>query len=252
MSEPKTVVELKNVDVVYPSGVHALNHITYDLYEGDFLSVIGPNGGGKSTLINVLLGILTPTYGSVRLFGQPVSPSSLSKVGYVPQKTAAMDVNFPSTVYETVLLGRVPRVGLFHSLKREDYLKADEALVLLGLSDLRDRRIGQLSGGQSQRVLVAKALAGEPELLILDEPTSGVDSPSRAEFYKALEILNKEKKITIILASHDISVVTRLANRVMCLNGSLFFCGPISELSDQIFHQVYDHPVELMKHGDHP
>jgi zinc transport system ATP-binding protein len=250
--EAKAIVELRDVGVVYPGGIHALEHISLEVYDGDFVGVMGPNGAGKSTLLNVLLGLTPPSSGSVRLFGQPVSGASLRKIGYVPQRTIGIDVNFPSTVYETVLLGRVPHAGLFHRLTNGDYRAAEEALTLLGIADLRNRKIGQLSGGQFQRVLVAKALAGKPKLLILDEPTSGVDTASRAGFYETLGVLNKEKKITIILSSHDVAVVTKLANRVICLNGSLFFCDHTSELTGEILSSMYEYQVELMKHHDHP
>jgi zinc transport system ATP-binding protein len=246
------VVELKDLEVTYENGVHALEPVTLDIYDGDFVGVIGPNGSGKSTLLKVILNLVLPSHGSVKLFGQPISTASLRKVGYVPQKTTATDVNFPSTVFETVLMGRVPHAGLFHRLGHEDHDKVEEILESLSLHDLRNRKIGQLSGGQSQRVLVAKALAGEPKLLILDEPTSGIDAPARAEFYKTIETLNHEKRITIMLSSHDIGVVTKLATKVVCLGGSPQFCGLTSDLSGEVLAKMYPHPTELMNHVDHP
>jgi zinc transport system ATP-binding protein len=150
---------------------------------------------------------------------------NLKYVGYVPQKAHTQDPNFPFSVFETVMLGRVPRTRLFHRLGKRDRQKVEEVLKLFGIYGLKDRMIGQLSGGQSQRVFVAKAIASEAKLLLLDEPTSGVDAASKTEFYNILERLNKQMGITIILSSHDIGVVTKLANRVVCINSSLFFCG---------------------------
>jgi zinc transport system ATP-binding protein len=249
MSDKKTVARFIDVDVSYSGGVDALNHVSLDVYEGDFLGVIGPNGAGKTTLLNVLLGLTPPSRGSVSLFGGHVSPSGLRRVGYVPQKVATADANSPFTVYETVLMGRAPRAGLLHRLGRKDHDRAEEVLKLLGIHDLMSRKMGELSGGQSQRVLIAKALASEPDLLILDEPTSGVDSPSRIEIYRILSELNRERGITMMLSTHDIGVVKRLTNRAAFLHGFLIFQGPTSELSDQVLSKMYDYPIEVTEDG---
>ena len=249
MPGEKTIAKFVDVDVTYGGDVDALRHVSLAVDEGDFLGVIGPNGAGKTTLLKVLLGLMPPSHGSVSLFGKPVSTAALRRVGYVPQKNATTDTNSPFTVYETVLLGRAPRAGLLHRLKQEDHHKTDEILVLLSLYDLRNRKIGQLSGGQSQRVLIAKALAGDPDLLILDEPTSGVDSPSRIEIYRILRELNREKGMTMMLSTHDIGVVKRLTNRAVFLHGSLLFYGPTSELSDQVLSKMYDYPIEVTEDG---
>ena len=127
--------------------------------------------------------------------------------------------------------------------------KVEETLKLFGIYELKDRKIGQLSGGQSQRVFLAKAMVAEPKLLLLDEPTSGVDTTSKKEFYNILERLNKERGITVILSSHDIGVITKIANRVLCINRSQFFCGENEDFSADVeIHKMYDHPVELMEH----
>jgi len=249
MSDKKTVARFVDVDVSYGGGVDALSHVSLDVYEGDFLGVIGPNGAGKTTLLNVLLGLTPPSGGSVSLFGGPVSTAGLRRVGYVPQKVATAEVNSPFTVYETVLMGRAPRAGPLHRLGHEDRDRAEEVLRLLGIHDLMRRKMGELSGGQSQRVLIAKALAGEPDLLILDEPTSGVDSPSRIEIYRILSELNRERRMTMMLSTHDIGVVKSLTNRAAFLHGSLLFLGPTSELSDQVLSRMYDYPIEVTEDG---
>jgi zinc transport system ATP-binding protein len=151
------------------------------------------------------------------------------------------------------MIGRTPHAGLFHGMGAEDRQKVEETLKLFGIYELKDRKIGQLSGGQSQRVFLAKAMVAEPKLLLLDEPTSGVDTTSKKEFYNILERLNKERGIAVILSSHDIGVITKIANRVLCINRSQFFCGENEDFAADIeIHKMYDHPVEIMEHHDHP
>lgn len=251
--EAKPIVEIRDVSVRYPNGVLALDGITLDVNEKDLIALIGPNGAGKSTLIKVILGLIKPTAGLVRLLGNEDLSKNLKYVGYVPQSAQARDVNMPFSVFETVMLGRTPQVGLFHGAGAKDRQKVEEALKLFGIFDLKDRKIGQLSGGQSQRVFLAKAMVADPKLLLLDEPTSGVDTTSKAEFYQTLERLNKETEITVVLCSHDIGVITKIANRVLCINRSQFFCGENADFNASTeIHKVYNHPVEIMDHADHP
>ena len=253
MDAANPILELHEVSVRYANGILALDKITLDVNAQDIIALIGPNGAGKSTLLKVILGLVKPTSGSVRLFGSQELAKNLKYVGYVPQNAQARDTNLPFNVFETVMLGRTPLAGLFHGANARDWQKVVEVLKMFGIFELKDRRIGQLSGGQSQRVFLAKAMVAEPKLLLLDEPTSGVDTTSRGEFYRLLERLNKEKGITVILCSHDIGVITKIANRVLCINRSQFFCGENAdfEASTEI-RKLYDHPVELMDHDDHP
>jgi zinc transport system ATP-binding protein len=251
MSLGNVVVELEKVGVRYSNGFQALVDVTAQVYEGDFLGLIGPNGSGKTTMIGTILGLVKPTTGSVKLFGQPLNRKNLRRVGYVPQKTMLSDTIFPSTVFETVLMGRVVHTGLLHRYGRADYRKVEEELEHLSIHDLRDRKIGELSGGQSQRVLLAKALASDPQLLILDEPTSGVDARSAAEFYETLKHLNRDHGISVMLVSHDIGLVSKLTNRVACLNGGVCFQGSTYDFTNNpsVLSEVYGYPVELVKHG---
>lgn len=247
------IVELQNVSVKYSNGVVALEGINVDVNQNDLIALIGPNGAGKSTLLKVILGLIKPTSGTVKLFGCQDLGKNLKHVGYVPQTAQARDPNLPFSVYETVLLGRTPVAGLFHGMHSEDRDRVNETLKMFGIYDLKDRKIGQLSGGQSQRVFLAKAMVAEPKLLLLDEPTSGVDTTSKKEFYGTLERLNKEHGITVILSSHDISVITKIANRVLCVNKSQFFCGENEAFdADTELHKMYEHPVEIVDHHGHP
>jgi zinc transport system ATP-binding protein len=249
----KPIVELRDICVRFANGVMALDGITLDVNNLDLIALIGPNGAGKSTLLKVILGLIKPTSGSIKLFGSEDLTQNLKYVGYVPQSAQARDPNLPFTVFETVMLGRTPQAGLLHRVDTNDKRKVEETLKLYGILDLKDRRIGQLSGGQAQRVFLAKAMVVEPKLLLLDEPTSGVDTTSKAEFYSTLERLNKEKGITVILSSHDVGVITKIANRVLCINRAQFFCGENADFrASAELHKVYGHPVEIMDHDDHP
>jgi zinc transport system ATP-binding protein len=230
------IVELREVSVEFPGGILAVDRVSLRVFPGELLGLIGPNGAGKSTLISVLLGLERPTRGTVRLFGQPLSAQSLKDVGYVPQLPRATYPDFPASVTETVLLGRAARSGPFQRLTRRDREKAAEILRLLDIERLADRRIGQLSGGETQRVFLGKSLAGDPRLLILDEPTTGIDARSRREFYQTLARLNRDAGITIILTSHDVHSVTRLATRIAFMNRSIFFDGDPGEFARHPIH----------------
>jgi zinc transport system ATP-binding protein len=253
LEQVNPIVEIRDLSVRYPNGVLALEDINVDVNERDLIALIGPNGAGKSTLLKVILGLIKPTSGSVKLFGTQELSKNLKYVGYVPQSAQARDSNMPFSVYETIMLGRTPHAGLFHGFGAQDKQKVEEMLKLFGIYDLKDRKIGQLSGGQSQRVFLAKAMVGEPRLLLLDEPTSGVDTTSKSEFYNVIERLNKERGITVIISSHDIGVITKIVNRVLCINRTQFFCGENADFSASIeIPKMYNHAVELMKHDDHP
>jgi zinc transport system ATP-binding protein len=249
----RPIVEIRDLSLKYANGVIALQSINLEVNPKDFIALIGPNGAGKSTLLKVILGLLKPTSGSVSLFGCSDLNKNLKYVGYVPQSAQARDPNLPFNVYETVMLGRIPLKGLFHGMSAKDREKVDEALKMFGIFGLKNRKIGQLSGGQSQRVFLAKAMVAEPKLLLLDEPTSGVDASSKKEFYDILERLNNETDLTVILSSHDISVITKIANRILCINRSQFFCGEKEDFSAETeIPKMYEHPVEIVEHHDHP
>ena len=213
------VVEIKNLTVRYDS-VKALDDVSFVINQNDFLGIIGPNGAGKSTLFSCMLGLLQNYEGEIKFFGQDIKKSKkyLKEIGYVPQKPI-FEKNFPATVKEVV------RMGLPRNVPEK---RVDEVLQQVWIHELANRRIGELSGGQQQRVFIAKALVSEPKILILDEPVTGIDASSTEIFYSILRDLNQNQNITIIWSSHDLDAVNKLANKVACLNKTLFFHG-ISE-----------------------
>ena len=213
------IVEIKNLTIQYP-GIKAVDNVSFSVEQNDFLGIIGPNGAGKSTLFSCMLGLNNQYDGSISFFGKNIRESKkyLKDIGYVPQKPI-FEKNFPATVREVV------RMGL---RKKSDENRVDKVLQDVWIHELSHKRIGELSGGQQQRVFIAKALVGEPKILILDEPVTGIDTQSTELFYGILRDLNKKQNITIIWSSHDLDAVNRLANKVACLDRTLFFHG-ISE-----------------------
>ncbi len=217
------LVEIENLTVNY-DGILALDNVSLSVEEKDFLGIIGPNGAGKTTLFSCMLGLLNNYQGEIRFFGTNIRKSKqyLHQIGYVPQKPV-FEKNFPATVAEVV------GMGLTKNQKEETI---DKVLQKVWLHELSHRRIGDLSGGQQQRVFIAKALANDPQILILDEPVTGIDSQSKDLFYQILLDLNKKDNITIIWSSHDLDAVAKLATKVACLNLTLFFHG----ISEEFFH----------------
>lgn len=228
-----SVVELENVSFSY-GGTLVLDNITFAVNRGDLLGMIGPNGAGKTTLFSCMLGLLGGYKGSIRIFGEDIRKNSsvFRRIGYIPQRMA-VERNFPATVEEVVSL------GITHSKKeKSDKERISAAIETVGLTAFRDRRIGEMSGGQQQRVLIAKAVVNDPELLILDEPATGIDFETQNRFYALLKKLNQEQKITIIWSSHDLDAVNRLASVVACINRSMFFHGET--------HEFFENP-DLLK-----
>jgi zinc transport system ATP-binding protein len=206
-----------------------LQDVTMTIAPGEFLGLLGPNGSGKTTLLKILLGLWRPTRGRVQLFGVDVASfRDWHRVGYVPQKAAAFEPRFPASVLEVVISGRCRRAGLGRRFRAEDRTAALDALHTVGMLDARDRLIGELSGGQQQRVFIARALVTHPELLVLDEPTVGVDIEAQDRFYALLRALNQDGA-TLVLVSHDIGVVAKEVTRVACLNRELYFHGEPGE-----------------------
>lgn len=225
MSEPDVLFDLTDVSFRYGSE-QILDSVSLKVHRGDFLALLGPNGSGKSTLIRVMLGLQNPSSGRIRIMGRDLSAfTAWDRVGYVPQKITDLDPLFPASVREVVAMGILPHKSWPRFLGSRDESVIDEALDLMEMRKYKNRRIWALSGGQQQRVFIARALASQPEILVLDEPTAGVDGATQERFYDMLEHVNKEKGVTMILVTHDIGVVTKHVNKVACLNQKLVFHG---------------------------
>lgn len=237
MSAP--VIEIENLSFSY--GVEpVLEDVSLTVNRGDVLGLIGPNGSGKTTLLKLILGLLTPQQGAIRLFGQELHRfHERARVSYVRQRSWDFERNFPAAVEELVRMGRVPRLrwGLWG---RADTEAVDRAMRAVHIEGLRARPISALSGGQQQRVFLARALAQEPDLLLLDEPTAAVDPKVEAEFYELLAHLNREQGLTIVLVSHDIEAIVKQVTKIACLNKKLLFCGTPQEcLASDLLERVY-------------
>jgi zinc transport system ATP-binding protein len=225
----ESVIDLSEVTFGYTT-TPVVEDISLTIESGEYAAIVGPNGSGKSTLMQLVLGLLQPDRGGVSLFGEPAHAfDDGGRLGYVAQQASAAK-EMPITVREVVKMGRFPHVG-FGWLSAEDWEIVDEAIRTVGMADFSDRRITQLSGGQRQRAFIARALAGEAELLVLDEPTVGVDAESVDAFYGLLDALN-DRGITILLVEHDLRAVTEHARRVVCLNREVYFDGPTAEFVD--------------------
>ena len=237
------VISVEDVWVQY-NGVTVLEDITLSVQNRDFLGIIGPNGGGKTTLLKVILGLIKPNRGRVTVLGGPPEEGRRF-IGYVPQLTQ-FDREFPATALDVVLMGRLGRKGLLRRYTEEDMEIAYKALESVEILDLKDRQVGKLSGGELQRVFLARALAADPKILLLDEPTASIDEPTKTELYELLKGLNRE--ITIILVSHDIGVISSYVDKIACLNRRLFYHGS-KEITAETIEETYRCPVELLAHG---
>ncbi len=249
MQDVVVAVSVKNLTYAYqasPSSFSSpvLDNISFSVNKGDLLGVIGPNGAGKSTLFSCMLGLLKDYQGEVRIFDQDTRKNNfiLQNIGYIPQQKS-IEQGFPATVEEIVSLGMIGK-----NISKE---KVVSALKMVDLSGQNNKRIGELSGGQQQRVLIAKALVNEPKLLILDEPTTSVDVETQNKFYTLVKNLNQKNKISIIWASHDLDAVNKIANKVMCLNRSMFFHGDTSEFfaSDELIRMYSESSMQLHMHS---
>ena len=264
----KNVLEVEDLSVSF-NGHLAVDHVSFDVQEGDLLGIIGPNGSGKTTLFRAILG-LQQYSGKVRLFGFEGSKynSLLPLIGYVPQRVS-FEPNFPATVYDIVSMGIISNKKLvkgaklvqqcgccwnmvYKNIKNKDD-KITEALKTVGLEYLRNRRIGEVSGGELRRVFIARCLVKDPLMLILDEPATSVDVESSTKFYNAIKKINEENNITILWSSHDLGAVSKYANKVACMNKKLFFHGEKEKFfSDKELLKTYtESSMQMHMHHHH-
>lgn len=254
MNNKDSIVEINHVSYRYEKE-QVLEDIHLSIPKGAFLAIVGPNGSGKSTLIKLLLNLLKLQKGKILLFGEEIEKfKDWQKVGYVSQKANSFNSGFPATVYEVVASGLTKRLGLFRFLKKEDKQKILDAIESVDMLPFLQRNIGELSGGQQQRVFIARALVSNPELLILDEPTVGVDAKNVKHFYEMLDDLNKKWGITLLLVTHDISAISDKVSHVACLNKNLHFHGETKEYenfqSDEL-SMFYGHDIHILSHDHH-
>lgn len=243
MTDNTAAIRIENLHIYYDS-MPVLEDINLTVNHKDYLGIIGPNGGGKTTLLKALLGLIKPFKGNIKIYDK--SPSQARELlGYVPQYTL-FDRQYPIDVRDVVLMGRLNHSKLFRRYDHLDKEKAESALEQTGMQYLRNRQIGRLSGGQLQRVIIARAIASDPKILLLDEPTSSIDPETETSLYELLGELNK--RLTIILVSHDIGVISQHIDTIACLNRKLFYHGS-KDLTPEVIESVYGCPVDLIAHG---
>jgi zinc transport system ATP-binding protein len=244
-----SIVEIKNVWFAY-NGQTVLEDVSMDIRQGDFIAMIGPNGGGKTTLLKLMLGLLRPNKGAIRVLGDPTAKAS-HHIGYVSQD---VDINrsFPITAIDVVLMGKLEPGKRWIKSSLQDRTDALDALERMEIADYASSKIGELSGGQRQRVFIARALVTQPKVLLLDEPTASIDTKGQAEFYRLLKTLNKDMPILIV--SHDLVAISTYVKSVACVNKRLHYHNQ-AEITGEMLEEMYPCtdeevcPVELIAHG---
>ena len=250
MKNHEFAIEVK--DISYKIGHTALlENISFNVKPGEYLGIIGPNGGGKTTLLKIMLGLIKPSWGTVKIFGQNLEDfRDRAAIGYVPQKASETEYRFPATVEEIVKSGRTARIGLFGRFSGADKKAVHQAMGIAGIGSLAKKLVSGLSGGERQRVMIARALACEPKILFMDEPTLAVDITSQENFYEFLEHLNRELKLTILFVSHDIAAVAKKVGTVLCLNREMVCHGsPAQFMKEEYMERLYGKKVHLILHG---
>lgn len=242
------LVDITNLTVGYENKPNVLKDVNLSIYKDDFLGIIGPNGGGKTTLLRTLLGLIKPQSGSIIFYDKGEKTASLN-IGYLPQINQ-IDKKFPISVSEVILSGLTPGTNIFRRYSSEDKRKVKVVAERLGIEELLSRAIGELSGGQLQRVLLGRAIVDNPKLIILDEPSTYVDKLFETNFYKLLGDINKE--IAIVLVSHDVGTIISLVKNIACVNQGLHY-HPGSDISQEWLLNAYEScPIEILGHGSLP
>jgi zinc transport system ATP-binding protein len=242
----KKILEIKDLSAGYDDSL-VLRNVNFHVYNTDFIGIIGPNGGGKTTLVKTILGTLKPRSGSIQYYFEGKEKDFRKHIGYLPQQNS-IDRKFPISVREVVLSGLASQKPLIFTFSRNDKKIADELIERSGLESIRNNPVGELSGGQLQRVFLARAVISSPDLLILDEPSTYVDNRSESELYEALKELNKE--IAILLVSHDIGTISSFIKTIACVNVNLHYHAS-NEISEEEL-EIYNCPVDIITHGKVP
>lgn len=244
----ENVLEVSGLYFSYGSRT-VLKDVSFSVQKGDFAGVIGPNGSGKSTLIKLCLKLLPLSAGQICLFGEDIAHfRNWSKIGYIAQRNA-IPGGFPASVQEVVAANLYARTGFLHITGKEQKKSVQRALETVGLSDFGKKKVSDLSGGEQQRVSLARVLVNEPELLFLDEPATGMDAQSENSLYDLLNRLNREYRLTILMVTHDITAVTAYAGRLFCMGGQGLTEHDLKEgLSDAVFSELYGRDVHLHVH----
>jgi len=243
------ILEVENLSFAYQDN-YILKNASFKIDKGDFVGIIGPNGSGKSTLVKLMLKILTPEKGQIRIFGEDIKKfSQWSKIGYISQKANSFNGAFPATVNEVVGVNLLANTGLFKR-KPPDYDKRIyDVLKMVGMQEHGNKLIGRLSGGQQQRVFIARVLVSQPEIMFLDEPTVGIDAKSEEALYCLLARMNEELGITIIMVTHDIGAITVHANKLICLGENGLTVHETSEpFTDKVLSELYGYSVQIHGH----
>ncbi len=241
--EPTHAVEIKNMSFAYQNR-NVLKDVNLTVPRGDFATIVGPNGGGKTTLLKLLLGLLKPSTGSIQIFGTAPAKSRI-KIGYMPQYSH-LDMQFPVTVMDVALMGRLGKGG-WGRYSAKDTTCAATALEEVKMDTFKDNHFNALSGGQKQRVLIARALCSEPELLLLDEPTSNIDQESEQDLFKILSRLNQ--RMTILLVSHDLGFTSQVVKSVICVNRQVVI-HPTTTMDGTMIKDIYGGDLKMIRH-DH-
>lgn len=244
-----SAISFRDVTVRYEDKV-VLERITFDIEKGEFIGIIGSNGSGKTTLLKTILGIVRPSEGRIEVLGKELFSHLTEirkKIGYVPQKTY-INPKMPVLAKEVVLMGRYGRIGLLRHPKREDYEAAKRSLMEVDMYEKKDEPFGHLSGGQQQRIYIARALVQEPEILLLDEPTTGLDVKSQESIVNLISKLHREKGLTVLFVTHDVNSISSVADRIMYLRNRIVAFGSFEEVCKQeILEQVYSAPVRVVR-----
>lgn len=249
MAQTTPIIEVQNL-YVHRNSDPIIEDANFIVNRGDYVGIVGPNGGGKTTLLGAILNFLSAAKGTIRLFGKETSKfTAWEKIAYISQQATSFENQFPLTVRELVSLGCIRKENVGRRFRREDWVAVDESIDFMGLRDFADTRIGQLSGGQKQRVFVAKALARKPELIFLDEPIVGVDSNAQERFYKKLSDLNTERQTTILIVTHDLASVFCRMSKVLCVNKRVEVAQITDELdADQLLKKAYGEHFHFVFH----